>query len=123
LLAPLVDIPLPEEHAEKLAPEELRRRQLAAMTPSGSRRGALAAGPPRLRGPALGRSDLARSDAGSGRARRAGAAVHPRDRAAGTPPAMEPALPPQCPFAQPARSRRHRADGASLPSATGCQGT
>jgi class 3 adenylate cyclase len=30
LLAPLVDIPLPEERAPKLAPEELRRRQLAA---------------------------------------------------------------------------------------------
>jgi class 3 adenylate cyclase/predicted ATPase len=32
LLAPLVDIPLPEERAPKLAPEELRHRQLAAMT-------------------------------------------------------------------------------------------
>jgi class 3 adenylate cyclase/predicted ATPase len=32
LLAPLVDIPLPEERATKLAPEELRRRQLAALT-------------------------------------------------------------------------------------------
>jgi class 3 adenylate cyclase/predicted ATPase len=32
LLAPLVDIPLPEERAPKLAPEELRRRQLAALT-------------------------------------------------------------------------------------------
>jgi predicted ATPase len=32
LLAPLVDIPLPEECAPKLAPEELRRRQLAALT-------------------------------------------------------------------------------------------
>ena len=32
LLAPLVDIPLPEERAAKLAPEELRRRQLAALT-------------------------------------------------------------------------------------------
>ena len=31
LLAPLVDIPLPEERATKLAPEELRRRQLAAL--------------------------------------------------------------------------------------------
>jgi predicted ATPase len=29
--APLVDIPLPEERAAKLAPEELRRRQLAAL--------------------------------------------------------------------------------------------
>ena len=31
LLAPLVDIPLPEERAAKLAPEDLRRRQLAAL--------------------------------------------------------------------------------------------
>jgi predicted ATPase len=31
LLAPLTDIPLPEERAAKLAPEELRRRQLAAI--------------------------------------------------------------------------------------------
>ena len=31
LLAPLVDIPLPVERAAKLAPEELRRRQLAAL--------------------------------------------------------------------------------------------
>ena len=32
LLAPLVDIPLPPGRAAKLPPEELRRRQLAAMT-------------------------------------------------------------------------------------------
>jgi len=32
LLAPLVDVPLPEDRRAKLAPEELRRRQLAAMT-------------------------------------------------------------------------------------------
>jgi class 3 adenylate cyclase/predicted ATPase len=32
LLAPVVDVPLPEDRAAKLAPEELRRRQLAAMT-------------------------------------------------------------------------------------------
>jgi class 3 adenylate cyclase/tetratricopeptide (TPR) repeat protein len=31
LLAPLVDIPLPEHRAAKFAPEELRRRQLAAL--------------------------------------------------------------------------------------------
>jgi class 3 adenylate cyclase/tetratricopeptide (TPR) repeat protein len=31
LIAPLVDIPLPEDRAAKLAPEELRRRQLAAI--------------------------------------------------------------------------------------------
>jgi class 3 adenylate cyclase/predicted ATPase len=32
LLAPLLDIPLPQEGAPTLAPEELRRRQLAALT-------------------------------------------------------------------------------------------
>jgi predicted ATPase len=32
LIAPLVDIPLPDERAAKLAPEELRHRQMAAMT-------------------------------------------------------------------------------------------
>jgi hypothetical protein len=32
LLAPLVEIPVPEERAAKHAPEELRRRQLAALT-------------------------------------------------------------------------------------------
>ena len=32
MLAPLLDIPLPPERAPSLAPEELRRRQLAALT-------------------------------------------------------------------------------------------
>ena len=32
LLAPLFDVPLPEDRTTKFAPEELRRRQLAAMT-------------------------------------------------------------------------------------------
>ena len=32
LIAPLVDIPLPKDRAAKFAPEELRRRQLAAVT-------------------------------------------------------------------------------------------
>jgi class 3 adenylate cyclase/predicted ATPase len=32
LLAPLLDIPLPKERVSRLAPEELRRRQLAALT-------------------------------------------------------------------------------------------
>ena len=76
-----------------------------------SRRGALAAGGARVRGPALGRPDLARSDAGSRRARRAGADAHPRDRAARIPPALEPALAPQRHLAQPPRSRRRRAYG------------
>ena len=32
LLAPLFDVPLPQERAAKFPPEELRRRQLTAMT-------------------------------------------------------------------------------------------
>jgi predicted ATPase len=32
LLAPLLDIPLPQERTSTLTPEELRRRQLAALT-------------------------------------------------------------------------------------------
>ena len=94
LLAPLVDIPLPEERSAKFAPEELRRRQLAAMTAWCSGRRAVAAGRARLRGPALGRSDLARSAAGVGGARRPGAASHRRDDPAGIPPGLEPALAP-----------------------------
>jgi hypothetical protein len=31
LIAPLFDLPLPEERAARFAPEELRRRQLAAL--------------------------------------------------------------------------------------------
>ena len=111
LIAPLVDIPLPEDRAAKFAPEELRRRQLAALVDMVSRRGALAARRARVRGPALGRPDLARPDAGPRRARRAGADADPRDRAARIPPALEPALPPQRDLAQPPRSRRRRADG------------
>ena len=34
LLAPLLDIPLPQERAPTLTPDELRRRQLAALTAS-----------------------------------------------------------------------------------------
>ena len=111
LLAPLVDIPLPEDRAAKFAPEELRRRQLAAMTAwvlAGAR---IAAGRARLRGPALGRSDFARSHARARRARRAGAASHRRDDAAGIPPALEPALAPQRHFARAARPRAGRDDG------------
>ena len=43
----------------------------------------------RLRGPALGRPDFARSHARAGRARGAGAVAHHRDGAAGVPPALE----------------------------------
>ena len=82
-------------------PEELRRRQLAAMTAwvvAGAR---IAAGRAHLRGPSLGRPDLARPDARSRRARRAGAAAHPRDHAARVSTAMELALPSQRHLAAP----------------------
>ena len=48
-----------------------------------------ASGRARLRGPALGRPDFARSHARAGRARGAGAVAHHRDDAAGVPPALE----------------------------------
>ena len=94
LLAPLVDIPLPEERAAKLAPEELRRRQLAALI-------AWFLAGARTQPAVLAFEDLHWADPTSldlmqrsGRARRAGAAAHHRDRAAGIPPALEPALAP-----------------------------
>ena len=72
---------------------------------------AVAAGRGRLRGPALGRSDLARSHADPRRARRPGAAVSGCDDAAGIPPALEPASAPQRHVARAARSRAGRKDG------------
>ena len=66
---------------------------------------AYAAGRAGLRGPALGRPDLARSHAVAGRARRPGAAAHRGDDAAGVPPALGHALAPRRRF----RSRRSTA--------------
>ena len=94
LLAPLVDVPLPEDRAAKLAPEELRRRQLAAMAAWILAAARTQADRARLRGSALGRSDFARSHARAGRARGAGAVAHHRDGAAGVPPALERELAP-----------------------------
>ena len=51
LLAPLVDIPLPEARAPNLPPEDLRRRQLEAVVACGS---ALTGCRARFRGPAMG---------------------------------------------------------------------
>src|SRR6516225_11375080 len=58
----------------------------------GSRGRALASRCARVRGPAVGRPELARSDASARGARRAGAAAHPRDSASRVPTAMELAL-------------------------------
>ena len=94
LVAPLVDVPLPEDRAAKFAPEELRRRQLAAMTAwvlAGARIAAGRASPSRTcTGPIRPRS----ISAGAGRARRPGAALRHRDDAAGVPPGLERALAP-----------------------------
>ena len=91
LVAPLVDIPLPPGRG---ATCRRRAQAKAARGPdrlvSGGR--AHAARCARVRGPALGRPDLARSFAGSSERGRTGAAVHPRDHSAGIPPALEPAL-------------------------------
>jgi class 3 adenylate cyclase len=90
LLAPLVDVLLPEDRVAKLPPEDLRRRQLAAMTAwilSGGRHDASSRA--RLRGPALGGPHLARSNARVGRARRASATAHRGNRPARIPPALE----------------------------------
>ena len=109
LIAPLVDIPLPEERSAKFAPEELRRRQLAAVTAWYFGGSAYAAGRAGLRGPALGRPDLSRSHAVAGGARRPGAAAHRGDDAAGVPPALGHALAPRRRFACAARPRRRSA--------------
>ena len=111
LLAPLVDVLLPEDRVAKLAPEELRRRQLAAMTAwiSGGR--ADASSRARLRGPALGRPNLARSHTRAGRARGAGAVADHRDDAAGVPPALEREVAPQRDLVVSARSCADREDG------------
>ena len=79
LLAPLVDIPPPPGRATESAARGAPAKAARGDGRLGSGRGALAAGGARLRGPALGRPDLARPHAGSRRARRAGAALHPRD--------------------------------------------
>ena len=94
LLAPLVDIPL-----EGGPRGEIRAGGIAAPATRGadgmaSRRRALASRRARLRGPALGRPDLARSHGSARRARPAGAALRHRDDAPGIPPALEPALAP-----------------------------
>src|SRR5271166_1704417 len=54
LIAPLVDVPLPEGRMAKLAPEELRRRQLAALVAwvlAGARSQAIATARPEFRSP------------------------------------------------------------------------
>jgi predicted ATPase len=81
LVAPLVDIPLSEDRAAKFAPEELRRRQLAALTTwflAGARSQPVA----------LAFEDLHWAAPASLDLMQARAAAHSRDRAAGIPPAL-----------------------------------
>ena len=104
LLAPLLDVPLPEERVPTLAPEDLRRRQLAALT-AADRRCPGSADRARARRPALGRSDHARRAARHRRARRAGALVRPRHRTARIPAALGDALASRHDFARAARPR------------------
>jgi class 3 adenylate cyclase len=87
LLAPLLDIPVPLECRPILAPEELRRRQLAALTNwvMAGARAANRADPGR---PALGRSDNARRLPWYRRTRRDGAVVRSADCPAGVPAAL-----------------------------------
>ena len=94
LLAPLVDIPLPPSRAANFSPEELRRRQLTAMAAwvlAGARSQPAVA---RVRGPALGRPNLARPLARACRARRASAAAPVGHDPARVSPVLEPALSP-----------------------------
>ena len=89
LLAPLVDVLLPEGRVAKLPPGGAAPPATGGdeCMDSGGRTDA--SGRARLRGPALGRSDFARSYARAGRARGAGAVAHHRDDTAGIPSALE----------------------------------
>ena len=105
LLAPLLDMPLPKERVLALAPEELRRRQFAALT-----NWVIASA--RVQPVVLAFEDLHWADpttldraARPCRARRAGAALHRGDDAAGVPPALEHALASRHHFACAARPR------------------
>ena len=115
LVAPLVDVALPEDRAREIRAGGIAAPATGGDDGLGSGGRADAAGRARLRGPALGRPDLARSDAGAGRARRPGAAAHRRDDAAGVPPALERALRTIASSrSRPSIARRSRAWSANL---------
>ena len=105
LVAPLLDIPLPKERVPTLAPEELRRRQLAALT-NWAMVGA------KVQPAVLAVEDLHWADpdyprriARHCRTRGVGAALHRGDDAARVPPALGHALPSRHHFARSARPR------------------
>ena len=94
LIGPLVDVPLPEDRVAKFAPEELRRRQLAAMTAwilAGARTQPVVLAFEDLHWADPTSLDLLRS---LGERGAPGAAHNRRDCAARVPPTMEPALTP-----------------------------
>ena len=119
LVAPLVDIPLPTGRAATSAARRVAAPAACGARRLGSGRRPVAAGRARVRGPAVGRPDFARSDAGPRRARRAGADAHHRDGAAGVSPALGLALASQRDFARPARSRASAANGRRVRLAPG----
>ena len=119
LLAPLLDIPLPQERVPTLAPEELRRRQLAALT-NWVMAGAKAQ-PVVLAFEDLHWADPTTLDvlARHRRARRAGAALHRGDDPARVSPALGHALASRHHLAGAARSRARCATWwRSFPPAT-----
>ena len=122
LLAPLLDIPLPHGTragfgARGIAPPAIGG---ADQLGDGGREGT--AGRAGIRGSALGRSDHARRAAWHRRARRAGAALHPGDDAAGVPAALGHALASRHHLARAARSRPRCATWwQSFPPATRCR--
>ena len=111
LLAPLLDIPLPEARAPKLAAEELRRRQLAAVVAwllAGARAQPLVLAFEDLHWADPTTLDLMKTLAERGGA---SAAADRRDGAAGVPRAVGDALASQRHFASSARPRADRSDG------------
>ena len=111
LLAPLLDIPLPADRALALPPEELRRRQLAALTNwwmTGARAQPAVTGSGR---PPLGRSDHARPFARPCRTRCAGTAVCSHHRSAGVSGAVGRPLASQHDLAGATQSRSGTAHG------------
>ena len=121
LLAPLLDIPLPQERAPTLPPEELRRRQLAALT-------ALVMAGARTQPVVLALEDVHWADpttldvlARHRRTRRAGALVPSHHRPARVPAALGHALTSRHDLLGAARSSQVRHMVRSLRPATRCR--
>ena len=106
LLTPLLDIPLTNDQTVPQAPEELRRRQLAALDDLGNCRCQGPAGSFGARRFALGGPDHARRAERDCRARRTSAAARLGDDAAGVSSIVEHALASRRDGTRPARSPR-----------------